>query len=539
VTRTLTFRFDVPPAEHTDCLFTWRVEMPPSSDWALSAQFRSDANTAGSQFRALGTDAKRENWSRLAPRIETDNELLNGAINQAFSDLGQLMSMGVDGLFPTAGIPWYATLFGRDSIITALQLLPWRADTAISTFFTLAHYQAEDADDFTDREPGKILHEWREGEMANLREIPFIPYYGTVDATPLFVHLAHEIYAVTGNVDLLRRMWPYVARACEWIENLGSHAGDGFVDYQCRSSIGLRNQGWKDSFDGVSHADGRLAEGPIALIEVQAYVVQALTEAANLARLLGDSVLAARWERRAGKLRQRTDEAFWMEDESTYALALDGDRNPCRVVTSNPGHALFSGLPAPERAAAIVKRTMRLDLATEFGIRTLSRNARRFNPMSYHNGSIWPHDNAMIAEGFRRYGFLAEMSRVHDMLLHAIYTFPLSRAPELFCGFASDDVLGPVAYPTACAPQAWASGSVVSMVTQMLGLRVDGARRTISFGPVTLPDTVEWIRVRGLRVGTSQYDFTARRGGVDVHRGEGFEVLTHEGVHEPEPTIVT
>jgi glycogen debranching enzyme len=438
------------------------------------------------------------------------------------------MSMGVDGLFPTAGIPWYATLFGRDSIITALQLLPWRADTAISTFFTLAHYQADDSDDFTDREPGKILHEWREGEMANLREIPFIPYYGTVDATPLFVHLAHEIYAGGGNLELLRRMWPHIVRACAWIEESGSVRGDGLIDYHCRSSIGLRNQGWKDSFDGVSHADGRLAEGPIALIEVQAYAVQALKEAAALARLLGEAASAERWELRAEALRGRMEESFWMADQATYALALDGERAPCRVVASNAGHALFAGVASAPRARQVADRLLQPDLATAFGIRTLSRNERRFNPMSYHNGSIWPHDNAMLAEGFRRYGFLDEMRRVHEMLLTAIGSFPLRRVPELFCGFGKDVVGEPVAYPTACAPQAWASGSVAAMVAQMLGLRVDGVQHTISLGPVMLPSGVEWIRVRGLRAGDSTYDFTAFRDGVDVHRGDGYKVIVND-----------
>ncbi|MCU1245674.1 MAG: mshA [Acidobacteria bacterium] len=528
VRRLLTLRFDVPPTERDGFRFHWRVELPPSGQWTLSAQFRGVASSEESNFRLLGTNAKRENWSQLAPRIETDHEPLNAAIRQAFVDLGQLMSTGVDGLFPTAGIPWYATLFGRDSIITALQLLPWRVDTAVSTFFTLAHYQADDAEDFTDREPGKILHEWREGEMANLREIPFIPYYGTVDATPLFIHLAHAIYAGTAKLDLLHRMWPHVLRACRWIEESGGIHGDGFIDYRCRSAIGLRNQGWKDSFDAISHEDGRLAEGAIALIEAQAYAVQALEEAAALARLVGESPSASRWERLSAELRRRTEEAFWMADEGTYALALDGERKLCRVVASNAAHALFAGLPDAERARAVADRILRPDLATAFGIRTLSSSARRYNPMSYHNGSIWPHDNWVIAEGLRRYGFLEEMSRVHGMLLNAVCTFPLRRVPELYCGFDKDEVSDPVAYPTACAPQAWASGSVPAMVTQMLGLRVDAARRTISLGPLVFPQEVQWIRVRGLRAGDSLYDFTARREGVDVHRGEGYEVIVQQ-----------
>jgi glycogen debranching enzyme/glycosyltransferase involved in cell wall biosynthesis len=534
IERVLRFRFDIPPTGRDGSRFTWSVDIPPTGEWTLAAEFRGEARpchpersegSPASKFQLLGTTTKRENWSSLAPRIDTDDELLNVAIRQAFLDLGQLMSMGVDGLFPTAGIPWYTTLFGRDAIITALQLLPWRVDTAVSTFFTLAHYQADDADDFTDREPGKILHEWREGEMANLREIPFIPYYGTVDATPLFVHLAHEIHAVSGKLDLLRRMWPHIVRACAWIEESGSLSGDGLIDYHCRSAIGLRNQGWKDSFDGISHADGRLAEGPIALIEAQAYAVLALKEAAALARLMGEASFAERWDSEGEALRMRMEAAFWMPEQAMYALALDGQRAPCRVVASNAGHALFAGVASPERARQVADRLLQADLATAFGIRTLSRNARRFNPMSYHNGSIWPHDNAMLAEGFRRYGFFEEMRRVHEMLFTAIGSFPLRRVPELYCGFGTDAVSDPVAYPTACAPQAWASGSVAAMVTQMLGLRVDGVARTISLGPVTLPHGVEWIRVRGLRVGESTYDFTVFRDAVDVHRGDGYRVV--------------
>jgi len=497
-------------AEGEGARFRWPVALAPGAVWQLDTAFDGRTNDPHSTFRILGKSRKVDNWLAGMPHVETSDEVLTGAIRQAFRDLNALMSSGVDGVFPTAGIPWYATLFGRDSLVTALQLLPWSVETAVSTFFTLAHFQAEADDAFTDAEPGKILHEWREGEMANLREIPFIPYYGTVDATLLFIHLAHEIHALTGDRKLLARMWPHLVRAWEWIDRHGSASGDELIDYRCRSPIGLRNQGWKDSWDAISHADGTLAEGAIALVEVQAYAVAALRELASLADDI-DAELATRARRRADAIHARVERDYWMEEEGCYGLALDGERRLCRVVTSNAGQTLFAGLPDPVRAKQIAQRLMAPDLSSGFGIRTLSQGAKRYNPMSYHNGSVWPHDNALIAEGLRRYGLHEEMSQLHRTLLDAICTFPLRRVPELFCGFGSDQVQQPVPYPTACAPQAWSSGAVLMLLRQMLNLRIDRSTRRLAWGPVALPKGVAWVRIRGLRVGGVEEDIVEGR----------------------------
>jgi glycogen debranching enzyme/glycosyltransferase involved in cell wall biosynthesis len=536
VVRTLAFTFSKAATEHADATYCWTIEVGPGEDWQLEAVFEGNADRSNANFRVLGSHDKLENWTDAAPKITTDDEFFTATIQQALHDLGELMSMGVDGLYPTAGIPWYATLFGRDSIFTALQLIPWRIDTAVSTFFTLAHFQAEAFDDFTDREPGKILHEWREGEMANLREIPFVPYYGTVDATPLFVHLAHEIYMATGDRNLLEQMWPHVARACAWIEATADR-NDGLLAYACRSPIGLRNQGWKDSWDCISHADGRLAEGPIALIEAQAYAVMALRDAAALANVRGERDAAGRWQQRAETLSQLTNDLFWMTEDATYGLALDGERNLCRVIGSNAGHALFAGTVSAEQARSIAARLMRFDMVTPFGVRTLSSVEKRFNPMSYHNGSIWPHDNAIIAEGLRRYGLLDEMRRIHSAVLSAVATFPLRRVPELYCGFGQGVVTQPVAYPTACAPQAWSSGTVLWMVRQMIDLNVDGTGRCIRTGAPALPESVSWIRIDNLRAGGGVHSFTVSRDGVEVHERGPFGIVTSESA--PERCIAT
>lgn len=527
VVRTLTFEFSKTATDQNETAFSWTIEAGPGDDWQLDVEFQGEADHSTANFRVLGAHDKLENWSETSPRITTDNEFLTATIRQAISDLGELMSMGVDGPYPTAGIPWYATLFGRDSILTALQLIPWRVDTAISTFFTLAHFQAGSFDDFTDREPGKVLHEWREGEMANLREIPFIPYYGSVDATCLFVHLAQELYAATGDGRLLGQMWPHVERACAWIDSMLQQS-DGFITYSCRSPIGLRNQGWKDSWDCISHADGTLADSPIALIEAQAYGVMALRDAASMARARGDTGLASRWDAGAAALLQRTQENFWMTEDGTFGLAIDGTGNLCRVIASNAGHALFSGIVSGDQARSIASRLLRFDMMTRFGVRTLSGVERRFNPMSYHNGSIWPHDNAIFAEGLRRYGLVDEMRRVHEALFAAIDTFPLRRVPELYCGFGQGVASRPVAYPTACAPQAWSSGTVLWLIAQMIGIRVDGIQRKIDFDSTGMAASVRWIRVENLRIAGETYGFTVTRDGIDLAESGSFRIMAND-----------
>jgi glycogen debranching enzyme len=446
------------------------------------------------------------------PSLETNHDGLNRILDRAVRDLVTMLSDTPYGLYPYAGIPWFCAPFGRDGAITALQLLPWIPEVSRGVLTFQARHQATDFDDFTDREPGKIFHELRTGEMAALHEIPFVPYYGTADATPLFLILLAQHVAVTHDLALLDSIWPNALAAFEWIERHGDLDGDGFVEYRSRSSLGLRNQGWKDSFDGISHEDGTLAEPPIAVCEVQAYVVRAYHECAALAELRGETELARTWRARSDVLRRRLHERFWLEDRGYFALALDAEKRPCRVLTTNAGHVLWAGAADEvigKRMASILTGP---ELSSGFGLRTLGTTARRFSPLGYHNGSVWPHDNAIVAEGLRRYGNHAGFFEVLTSVLNALETTTDGRVPELFCGFERKPGAPPIPYPTACAPQSWASGAMLHFVRTMLGLSVDGATATVVFDDPVLPSWLRWIEVRNLAVPGGSMDFTAVRG---------------------------
>jgi glycogen debranching enzyme len=389
----------------------------------------------------------------------------------------------------------------------------------------LAAAQATEEDAATDAEPGKILHEARSSEMALTREVPFARYYGSVDATPLFVVLAAGYWRRTGDLDFVRALWPNIVAALQWIERYGDSDGDGFVEYARRSGDGLIQQGWKDSHDSVFHADGRMAAAPIALCEVQGYVHAAKQGAADLAEALGDALAARHWRDQALVLKQRFQERFWCEDLGLYALALDGEKAACRVAASNAAHALWAGIAAPEHARRIAKRLLEPDLFSGWGVRTLATGERRYNPMSYHHGSIWPHDNALACEGLARYGHadaaLALQIAAFDCSLH----FEGARLPELFCGFPRRAGEGPTHYPVACAPQAWAAGTVFGMLASCLGLEFDAARRRLRLRSPRLPAFVDWLRIEGLAVGEGRVDLQLQRYresvGVDVTRREG------------------
>jgi glycogen debranching enzyme len=361
--------------------------------------------------------------------------------------------------------------------------------------------------------------------MANCREIPFIPYYGTVDATPLFVILLGEYLRWTGDVALVRELWPAARAALAWMADHGDRDGDGYLEYATRSPLGLRNQGWKDSEDAVMHADGSLAELPIALCEVQGYAYAAWQAAAELAEALGEPAGIDAWRARARALRTAFERDFWVPSEAFYALALDGRKRPCEVIASNVGHCLWTGIVDETRAEPVVKRLLADDMFTGWGMRTLSSRERRYNPMSYHNGSVWPHDNALAAQGFRRYGMPEHAVTLVSALFEASRHFDHHRLPELFCGFPRHADQGPISYPVACSPQAWAAGSVLSMLTALLGLDADANRRRLTLESPVLPPWLRWVEIHGLRVGDSRLDVSIVRG----RDAASVELLSRQG----------
>lgn len=449
--------------------------------------------------------------SRNATTVETSDKTLNEILCRSMADVEMLVTATPDGPYPYAGIPWYSTTFGRDGIITALQMLWVDPTLAIGVLKRLARYQGQDRDPRADVEPGKILHEMRYGEMAALGEIPFGLYYGSVDATPLFVILAGCYAGRTGDYALVADLWPAIERALGWIDGPGDLDGDGFVEYARASEKGLTNQGWKDSHDAVFHADGRLAEGPIALVEVQGYVYAAKRLAALCARELGLTERAAELERQAKDLRRRFEEAFWCPDIGTYALALDGAKAPCKVRTSNAGHALYTGIARPDHAQQIAAGLLEPSFYSGWGVRTVAQGEARYNPMSYHNGSIWPHDNALIAHGLGRYGFKREVNTIFEALVRATSYMEHRRIPELYCGFRRRRGRGPTLYPAACSPQAWAAAAPFFLLQAMLGLEFDHRARQIRLVNPAVPVSAGEIVIRNLSLGEASVDIALRQ----------------------------
>ncbi len=438
---------------------------------------------------------------------------------RAKQDIGLMISQIEGEIIPMAGIPWYCAVFGRDSLITSYELLPWLPDMAKGTLKLLARYQADDFDDFTDREPGKILHELREGEMANTREVPFIPYYGSVDATPWFIILSAEYVKTTADVQFIKEIWQNIENAALWIEKYGDLDGDGFLEYKSRSPLGLRNQGWKDSHDAIHHRNGEMAEPPIAVVEAQAYKYKALLSMAELYQILGDEDTSKIYMRKAEEFKKTFNKSFWMENESFYCLALDKNKKQCQVISSNPGHCLFAGIVPKTRAAKVVKRLLGEEMFSGYGIRTLSKREILYNPMSYHNGSVWAHDCALIVEGFTKYGFYREALKVFESLLEACGFFQDKRMPELFCGFDKEKGKGPVPYPVACSPQAWASGSLFLMLKSLLGLTVNAFEKVIYLFDPVLPRNIKSLEINNwefLEEGVFSLRFINNRGRVTV-----------------------
>jgi glycogen debranching enzyme len=453
---------------------------------------------------------------RRGARVQTSGRVFSEWLSRSRADLALLTTEFPTGPYPYAGIPWFSTAFGRDAIVTALQLLWLDPSLARGVLRYLAAHQATETSRFTDAAPGKIMHETRKGEMARLRELPFGRYYGGVDTTPLFVMLAGAYADRTGDQALVDELWPALLAAMQWIEGDGDSDRDGFVDYARGEATGLANQGWKDSEDSVFDAAGHDVVGPVALVEVQGYVFAAFRAMAELTARRGEPVDAcAAWQAKSERLRREVEERFWVEEMGSYALALDGQGRPCRVRASNPGHLLFTGLPAPERGARVAAQLLGTAFRTGWGLRTLGRDEPRYNPMSYHNGSVWPHDTALCAAGIARYGARRGTAVLLSDMFETAVKFQM-RLPELFCGFPRRPGEPPIAYPVACLPQAWAAGSVFMMLQACLGLTIDGWRGEIRVERPCLPVGIDRLTVRQLAVGEARVDLTFQRVGERV-----------------------
>jgi glycogen debranching enzyme len=533
-----------------DCLRRTRVRFEPCPDTLVDGQACFALNLAPGQEAHLYCsidccigdddaaaparlgyrDAFRLNEARQQAgqgrcHVTSSNPLMNRWLERSIGDLGMLTTALPTGPYPCAGVPWYATTLGRDGLITAHQCLWNRPELAKGVLAFLAATQATALDPLSDAEPGKILHEARSSEMARTREIPFGRYYGSVDSTPLFVLLAGAYHRRTADLGFIRSIWPNIVAALDWIDRYGDPDGDGFVEYARRSPDGLVQQGWKDSHDSVFHADGTMAEPPIALAEVQAYVYQAKLEGAALCRVLGEPQRAERLEAAAQDLRQEFQQRFWCEELGLYAIALDGAKRACRVASTNGAHALWTSIAAPEHAERIARQLFHPDLFSGWGLRTIASGQARYNPMSYHNGSIWPHDNALICVGLARYGHGTAALRVLDALYDASLYFEQHRLPELFCGFPRREGEGPTRYPVACSPQAWASAAVFGMLEACLGLECDGAAREVRLHVPRLPRWLDWLHVRELEVAGAKVDLLLKR----YEHSVGVEVTAREG----------
>jgi glycogen debranching enzyme len=530
VRRTSLF-FDPAPARISADLATFRFDIAPRKTRTVTIQVACGTVDRALPLQTRLVRAYRDARSDLrkasarATSIVSSNEVFNQTVRRCIADTYMLLTDTPQGPYPYAGIPWYSTVFGRDALITALETLWLDPEIARGVLSFLAANQAHTLDPGADAEPGKILHEMRHGEMANLGEVPFGRYYGSIDSTPLFLTLAGAYLLRTDDLATIEALWPNFEAALKWIDDYGDRDGDGYVEYGRLAEDGLVNQGWKDSHDSIFHADGTQARGPIALAEVQAYVYAAWHAAAEMLERRGDPDRAAEYRERAADLAQRFDRDFFDEELGTYVLALDGQKQPCRVRSSNAGHVLLTGLALRERAPTVVATMMAAASFSGWGIRTIPMGESRYNPMSYHNGSIWPHDNALIAAGFARYGYPGEASLILEGLIAASTYVDLRRLPELFCGFERRPSNGPTFYPVSCIPQAWSAAAPLFVLQSTLGLSIDARARRIEFDQPALPTSIDELRLGKLRIGDAWVDLALRRSGAKVL----VEVLAREG----------
>ncbi len=498
----------------------WQLEMQPHESIKLGYRLQmfmnnrpvSRVNAPVTLVQAKAAELMEEqNWVQHSTRIRSDRAMFNQAIERAEQDAYLLRQTFGKGKVLSAGVPWFSTLFGRDSIIAASQTLMLNSAIARETLTILAEYQGKTDDDWRDEQYGKILHEIRFGEMARCLEVPHTPYYGTVDATPLWLMLYAEYYAWTADTETLDRLWPNALAAMDWIDR--NCAETGYLSYWCRSNRGLVNQGWKDSGDCIVNRKGQLASPPISLCEVQGYVYAAKVRLAEIARLKKRIDLADRWLEEARDLKTRFNRDFWLEDEGFCALALDGDRNRVDSITSNPGHCLNLGILTPERAYSVAERLRAPDMFNGWGIRTLSSLSPAYNPMGYHIGSVWPHDNALIAMGLRSLGLIDQALELAQALIDMTQYQPYQRPPELFCGYERNGDRTPVRYPVACSPQAWATGSIFQLLHMMINLVPDAPNNCLRIIDPALPESISSLRLENLKVGATLLDLEFQRAG--------------------------
>ena len=531
VLRSTSLFFSPFPDSLTEKSAEFVVKLAPKADSSIFVTVVCGRDTSPGSPRQFREAFASHNQRCDAPifdgcKLETSSKRFNMWLTRSGSDLRMLMRGNKEGPYPYAGVPWFNTVFGRDGIITALECLWIAPSIAEGVLNYLASTQASELSPEQDAEPGKIVHEVRRGEMAVLKEVPFAQYYGSVDATPLFVLLAGAFLLRTNNLAMIQKLWPNILRALEWIDRYGDKDGDCFVEYSRKSSNGLSQQGWKDSSDSIFHANGVLAEPPIALCEVQAYVYGAKMAASLMARALGLQDFAILLERQAAALQSRFEEHFWSDELGSYVLALDGQKRPCQVRSSNAGHALFCKIASKDHASILAETFMKEDMFSGWGVRTIAAGEVRYNPMSYHNGSVWPHDNALVAMGLSHYGFQSNASDILYGLYEASLNVDLHRLPELFCGFHKRaDAGAPTLYPVACAPQAWAAGSVYLLLAAALGISISAPEKVIRFSNPTLPPNLEVITIENLRVAEATVDLLVRR----HSDGVAVEVLRRTG----------
>ena len=529
-----TLAFDTLPLELNGDHAVFTLSLPPSgsAEVHLEAGPDSTVQPGRERFRRQAAHARfaMRGRSRRGARLRSSGRLFNEWIERSRADLALLTSDLSTGPYPYAGIPWFSVPFGRDAIITALQMLWLDPALACGVLRFLARNQAHEVSPFQDAAPGKIMHETRKGEMTRLSELPFGKYYGGVDTTPLFVMLAGAYANRTGDMALIDELWPALLAACSWIESVADASPDGFLTYARAAETGLANQCWKDSEDSVFHADGSFPDGPVALVEVQGYVYAAFNTMAALAGRRGIETDAARWRERAETLRRAVEERFWMEDRGFYGLAIDGHGALCRVAGSNAGHLLYVGLPSGERGASVARQLLSNHFDSGWGVRTLARGQARFNPMSYHNGSVWPHDSALCAAGMASYRERSGTMHLLNQMFEAAVSFGM-QLPELFCGFPRAAGELPVSYPVACLPQAWAAGSIFMLLQSCIGLRIDGWTGTMHIDRPMLPVGIDRLSILHLPVRDGLVELTIQRIGKRV-------VASTDGTAECVPVIV-